>query len=251
MERRSWKTIRDILEADISTGRLAPGERLPTEPQLCEQYGAGRHSVRRAIAALAIEGKVRVEQGRGTFVESASLIEYAIGRRTRFRQNLLNQGLSPSREHLGDSVVAAGASVAHALQIEVGSDVYCARRLVKADDIPLAIGFSYHPLARFPDLPERRRTMESITDVYRSYGIQDYLRKNTTLHSRRPSADEAKTLMQHKDQPVIVLRSTDVDLDGRPIGHSEGAWASTRVQFSLGSLDDGIDAPAVAQTAER
>ncbi len=48
--------------------------------------------MRRAIAELASAGKVRVEQGRGTFVEEHSVITYNIAWRTRFRKNLLEQG---------------------------------------------------------------------------------------------------------------------------------------------------------------
>lgn len=238
MGRENWKIIRDHISADISGGRLEPGSQLPTESQLCQTFQAGRHSVRRAVAALAVEGKLRVEQGRGTFVQTAPLISYHIGRRTRFRQNLLEQGISPAGERLADSIIPAPAAVAAALALAEGSLVHRLLRRGLADGVPINIGLSYHCASRFPDLAERRNAGESVTDIYRSHGIADYFRKRTTVFVRRPDPEETELLMQHPDQPVIVLQKTDVDAEGKPIGYSEAVWAGDRVQFSFDNLDE-------------
>lgn len=239
MGRDNWQIIRDRLSADISAGHLQPGAQLPTESQLCKSFQSGRHSVRRAVAALAVEGKLRVEQGRGTFVQAAPLINYHIGRRTRFRQNLLEQGVAPGGEQLSDSVVAAPSSVAVALGLTEGALVHCLLRRGLADGVPISIGLSWHSATLFPDLATRRASGESVTDVYRSHGIADYFRKRTSVFARRPTLEEAGLLMQHPDQPVIVLQKTDVDAAGLPIGYSEAVWAADRVQFSFDSLDEG------------
>ncbi len=233
MGRDNWQIIRNRISDDISAGRLEPGMQLPTETQLCQSFQAGRHSVRRAVAALAVEGKLRVEQGRGTFVQAAPLISYHIGPRTRFRRNLMEQGVSPGGEQLSDSIVPASASIALALGLAEGSPVHCLLRQGLADGVPISIGLSWHAATRFPDLARRRAAGESVTDIYRSHGITDYFRKQTIIFARRPSAEEAELLMQHPDTPVLVLQKTDVDATGRPIGYSEAVWAADRVQFSF------------------
>lgn len=238
----NWKIIRDRISADISAGQLAPGAQLPTEVQLCQTFQAGRHSVRRAVAALAVEGKLRVEQGRGTFVQVAPLISYHIGRRTRFRQNLLDQGIAPAGEQIADDIEPASARVAAELGLAEGSPVHRLLRRGLADGVPISIGLSYHCAIRFPDLGAKRRGGASVTDIYRSHGIADYFRKRTIVFARRPDAVEAGLLMQHPDQPVMVLQKTDVDGAGQPIGYSEAVWAADRVQFSFDSQDEGEDA---------
>ena len=243
MGRDNWKIIHDRISADIAGGHLVPGSQLPTESQMCQSFQSGRHSVRRAVATLAAEGKLRVEQGRGTFVQAAPLISYHIGRRTRFRQNLLEQGVSPAGEQLADDIVPACARVATALGLAEGSAVHRLLRRGLADGVPVSIGLSYHCATRFPDLAARRSAGESVTDIYRSYGIADYFRKNTVVFARRPDAEEAGLLMQHPDQPVMVLQKTDVDGAGQPICYSEAVWAGDRVQFSFDSQDEGADAP--------
>lgn len=56
------------LEADIRTGTLAPGAKLPPERRLAEQFGASRNVVREALRRLEAHGLVGVEPGRGSFV---------------------------------------------------------------------------------------------------------------------------------------------------------------------------------------
>lgn len=238
MQRNSWQIIRDQLAGDIASGKLAPGTQLPTEPELCVAFGAGRHSVRRAVSALAIEGKLRVEQGRGTFVEAAPRIIYQVGRRTRFRQNLLDQGIAPKGEHLSTEIIPAPPRVASALGLAEGTQVHRILRRGFADGVPISLGMSFHEAAAFPDLGARRADGISVTDIYRDYGISDYFRKRTTIFTRRAEPDEARLLEQHIDHPVMVLTKTDVTADGREIGYSEAVWAGDRVQFSFDTLDD-------------
>jgi len=52
----------------IRSGEFAPGDRLPTEKKLMEEYGVGRNSIREAIQALVTLGLVEVRPGRGTTV---------------------------------------------------------------------------------------------------------------------------------------------------------------------------------------
>jgi GntR family transcriptional regulator len=55
---------------DISSGRVAVGERLPTEPELCAEYGVGRHTVRDAVRGLVDVGMVERRPRIGTIVTS-------------------------------------------------------------------------------------------------------------------------------------------------------------------------------------
>lgn len=230
--------IRDALAQDIDSGALGPGDQLATEPQLIARFGAGRHSVRRAVEALAREGKVSVQQGRGTFVGAAPRLTYAIGKRTRLRKSLLPQGVEVSGEPLGSSVAPAQPRVREALRLAPGAAVIESRRLTLVDDLPIAFGVIHHDAARFPDIVERRALLGSLTDAYRSYGIADYLRGETSLHARPAEAAEAKALRQHPDMPVIEVHSVDTEPDGAPLACARVVWSAARVRFTMGGDDD-------------
>ena len=63
-----YQQIADQLRAQIRGGALAPGQRLPSEPDLAAQFDASRNTVRLAIALLTNQGLVVSRQGLGTFV---------------------------------------------------------------------------------------------------------------------------------------------------------------------------------------
>lgn len=60
--------VSDQLLSEINSGRWSVGERIPTEPALCEMTGASRHTVREAVQALVHAGLLERRQGSGTYV---------------------------------------------------------------------------------------------------------------------------------------------------------------------------------------
>lgn len=236
---QSWETTRDRIGAEIAAGHLAPDARLPSEPELCLLYTTRRHSLRRALAALVAEGKLRVEHGRGTFVERAPLINYVIGERTRFRENLMAQGLTASGQAISEMQIPASARVAAALKLTPGALVTARSWRGFANDLPISLGWSYHDVERFPDIAERRKANASITTIYKTYGIADYRRQSTTIFTRIANEHETSLLMMRPGQSVLIVQKTDVDIDGAPIGFSEAAWAGDRVQFTFESAQAG------------
>jgi GntR family transcriptional repressor for pyruvate dehydrogenase complex len=60
--------IVDAIRRDIAGGRLAPGDRLPTESSLVERFDVSRSVVREALSRLQAAGQVETRHGIGTFV---------------------------------------------------------------------------------------------------------------------------------------------------------------------------------------
>ncbi len=61
-----------VLHDEIARGAMAPGDALPTEQALCDQFGVSRITVRRALADLAEQGYIERRQGVGSFVRQRS-----------------------------------------------------------------------------------------------------------------------------------------------------------------------------------
>jgi len=62
--------VAEALSAEISTGRMAPGDKLPSEAVLVEQFAVSRSVVREAISRLKSLGLVDSRQGSGVFVKA-------------------------------------------------------------------------------------------------------------------------------------------------------------------------------------
>lgn len=66
--RRLYRQIADQLRQLIDAGEFAVGERLPTERELADQLGISRPTVREALIALEVEGRIRIRVGSGIYV---------------------------------------------------------------------------------------------------------------------------------------------------------------------------------------
>lgn len=72
--RRLYRQVADQLRALIDSGEYPVGSRLPTERDLAEQLKVSRPTVREALIALEVEGRVRIRVGSGIYViEPAAL----------------------------------------------------------------------------------------------------------------------------------------------------------------------------------
>jgi GntR family transcriptional repressor for pyruvate dehydrogenase complex len=74
---RSFELIRNALRHAIETGELRPGDRLPAEPALAEEFGVSRSVLREALKALELSGDVEVRRGYGggTFIAPPRTVE--------------------------------------------------------------------------------------------------------------------------------------------------------------------------------
>jgi len=101
--RQRYEQVADRLAADIRAGRLAPGERLPSERDLARRLEVGRASVREAIAALQVAGMVETRPGSGTFVAAGA------ADRTRDAHDSSPSDLLEARELLEPAVARLAA----------------------------------------------------------------------------------------------------------------------------------------------
>lgn len=66
----TYRRIAEELRADITSGALAPGDRLPSETALIQRYAVSRGTARQALAVLEADGVVQVIHGKGRFVRA-------------------------------------------------------------------------------------------------------------------------------------------------------------------------------------
>jgi len=65
------KSVMEQIQSALINKTLLPGDRLPTEIEMCESMGVGKSSIREAIKMLSILGVVETRQGDGTYICSS------------------------------------------------------------------------------------------------------------------------------------------------------------------------------------
>lgn len=246
-----WKQIADTLGNEIRNRSFNATGRLPSESELSARFGVNRHTLRQAVAALQGDGLVRIEPGRGTFVQH-ELLDYVLSRRTRFNENLQRQGLLPSKQLLTAREVPASVRVAHELQLDRSAAVLMVELLDEANHQPIALATAHYPAARFPGLLNMLGKGTCTTDILKHFGIEDYVRAENRITTQMPSEEAARLLKQPVTRPVLCVESLDVDMAGRPIKYGETVFCGDLVQLVVSPApeSDGDEGAPEASSLE-
>ncbi|WP_108397272.1 phosphonate metabolism transcriptional regulator PhnF [Devosia submarina] len=226
-----WRQIADSIRLDIVGGKLATGDRLPTEALLAQRFSANRHTVRRALAVLTEEGVVAAEQGRGTFVRSARRLSYPIGKRTRFSEGLAGQASVITAQLLSSTIENASAAAATALDLKPGAKLIRMETLSLADGRPLSRATTRLSYRAFPNFAARFVERGSYTLTFASYGIADYSRASTRISARHADVEETKLLALTPGAILLVSEAVDVDGQGKPISYGLSRFPAERMEL--------------------
>ncbi len=225
-----WRQVADGIERGIANGSFAAGERLPGEMEIADTYRVNRHTVRRALAALAERGLVRAERGSGTYVETAKLA-YPLRSRTRFSEIVGAGGHEPRGQLIAASEEPATRELARQLALKTGAPLVRIEALRFADRTPICVSTSWLSAERFPDAGHVFASTRSMTKLLAHYGIRDYRRASTRITAAIADASDAARLDLALGRPVLVVDSTDVDTEGRPLATKRSRFAAERVEF--------------------
>ena len=205
----------DLLES-IKGGRLTPGDRVESEPELMDRYGVSRATVRQALGQLVAEGYLVIRRGLGTYVAEPKIRQGLLGMYS-FSREIERLGMRPGTHVQALGVEPAGPSVAAALGIPQGDPVVALRRLRSADDESMMLETSWLPVRRFPGLVDRDLEHARLYDVLADeYGVRPS-RAREEFEPVLLSSDDARLLGKHTGDPALLLERVAFDAEGRPI----------------------------------
>lgn len=229
-----WREIASDLEQQIKARQLTFGDKLPTEYELSSRYMVNRHTVRRALAALAERGLVESTQGRGSYVRRPA-IPFRIGRRVRFTEYMASIHATSATRTLGAETRPADLKVARALNIRVGEPVVTIERCGLVDDEPICLSRHQFSYDRFPFFIKMYEKNGSVTQTLRDSGVPDYVRLKTCVSARLPTPQEAELLRMPRHVPLLVTQSINLDGLRRPLEYGEARFAADRIELDIDS----------------
>ncbi|WP_430396303.1 phosphonate metabolism transcriptional regulator PhnF [Ferrovibrio sp.] len=227
-----WRQIAAEMERMIRRGDYAPGAQLPTEKHLATEFGVNRHTVRQAMNRLEETGLVSIEQGRGMFVAERAL-DYALGARTRFTENLRTRQKQPSRELIFAEQIAAPADIARAMGLPIGARLWQLELLNRADDKCISVSSHYVAQERFPEMPELFRRAGSITGALQAGGVSDFRRRSTRVAAKLIASGDARLLGLPRTRPILLSETVNVDSQGRAVEYVRSRFAADHVVLTI------------------
>jgi GntR family transcriptional regulator len=188
-----YLNVADNLRDGIRSRKWIPGDLLPSETQLCKQFGVSRGTVVKAIDVLLSEGLLQRRQGVGTFVARPALHRmpgYLLG----FSETVRRQGRTPTHRVISESEL----SRADALQFGCDEPAFMFKRIRLVDDVPWAIHNALIPSAVAANLPSVYGPASRVKDA--TFSLYD-------------AFDDAGVIIDHADESINVRLATEDESD--------------------------------------
>ena len=173
-----YAQIMHILEQQIRLGRLAPGDKLPTQQQLADYFEVSLAPVKQALRELEERGVVSTRQGRGTYVMDITPLSEEIIEANRipcFTREMTESEREPSSLVLAIEEIT-GEQHPHAaeeLELKPSDEMVRIERVRRANGRPLCLQCSYFPASELRGIVDRGLgSTEALSVVLREeYGI--------------------------------------------------------------------------------
>lgn len=210
---------------------MAPGERLPSDEELCREFAVSRMTARNAMLRLADDGLVQRIPGRGTFAVAAPSHRHA-DRLMAFSQEMTRLGRIPSSRLLARDIRPSTADQAAALGLRATEPVVMVRRLRLADGEPIALETAV--------LVHRTADVVMAADVERGSLHQAlaaaglHLRRgNATITAEAAGPEDVRQLGVVRGSPLLVERRVIADVAGRPVEATESRYPGDRYALDV------------------
>ncbi len=224
--------LKELLREYIAAGEWKPGDMIPSERELSEQYGISRMTARQALKELTTEGLLYREQGKGTFVAEPK-IEQKLTRLTGFSEDMHKRQMEPGGRVLRLELITPSTVVCRALQITPEQNVVLLERLRLAEGEPIALETCHLYFNDVYRLMDEQFENNSLYSILRTkYNVQP-TKAQQQVEADLCSRREQDLLQIATGSPVLRNRRIAYSQWERPFEYTESAYRADRYVFQV------------------
>lgn len=230
--------LKNIIVRQIKEGLLKPGEKLPSERELCEKYNVSRITVRQALGELDKEGLIDRSHGKGTFV-ARNKVEQELYSITPFQHFILSKGLKPQTKYLKGKVIPNSYHLSKILSIPLSENLVELSLLGLGDESPMAFYTSYfgYNLGRKMQELALKSTEEGLSfttlDLYKYLPHITLGVVNQTFEASIADAFISDILKIKKGSPVLIAESIVYSHEDEPLEYKSTVYRGDKYKFSM------------------
>jgi GntR family transcriptional regulator len=226
-------SVRDELAWRITSGAIPPGSRLPTEPQLAEDLGVSRATLREALRSLEEDGFVTRRRGAGTFATHRPRLRNNLDVNFGVTEAIRASGMEPGTAETKVEIIPAGAPEAQALDIAVGDPVVTVERVRTADG--RRVVFSRDVVAQALVDGDALEGLDdgSVYDLLESSAHVAIQHGVVTVEPMTADRSLARKLKIPVGSLLLYLRQVDYDRSGDPVLLSHEYHLGDAFEFSV------------------
>jgi DNA-binding GntR family transcriptional regulator len=207
-----YARLKERIIRDVETGKVKPGDRLPSQRELCQQFKMSHMTVRRAIAELITEGVIRAIPGKGLYVtEQKYPAETSM---IGFTGEMTARGYTVSSRILEKGLLPASTVIARALEIPVGSELAYLHRLRLVNNEPISLQYSYLVHSLCPGILELIHEDTSLYAVLKQVYKIELINSVTTVEATLANKTQADQLGLSIPVALLIVEQINYK-DGR------------------------------------
>jgi len=223
--------IVERIECLILERGLKPGDRLPSERELCENWNCNRMTFRSAVRRLAAEGKIETVPATGNFVAPEKLERY-LQDLTSFSDFVMQKGRRIDNRLVSRSIIPAAPRMAEKLQVPAGSDIFELVRLRLVDDAPISLETAHIPCVKFKGIEKYDFERLSLYGVLeRKYSVL-FGGGTEEISITYADANEAALLQVEEGEALFYLKGLTWDENKNPIEAIKSVSRTDRLSFA-------------------
>jgi GntR family transcriptional regulator len=236
LARPLYLQLEELLRRQIEAGQLAPGERIPSEPELAETFGISRMTARRALDALVLDGALFRQPGKGTFVAEPK-VTYSPATLFSFSTAMRALGLTVTTRMLDLRLIPAPPSVAQDLRLLPHEEVALVSRLRYVEGQPMTIHTSYLPSRYYARILHEDLTRRPLAEVMHDLSGLTIAASQDYVEATLAPADEAALLSIQPGAPLLLVRGVAFTQDGLPIRSTRSVYRGDHFRFYVAARD--------------
>lgn len=211
---------------------LHPGDKLPTEDALIDEYGVSRITVRRAIQNLASRRLIVTKRGIGSFVASPSLTQ-PLTALTGFVEDMDAQGLHLTARVLLVEEITAPAHVRKALELPLGAKVVHIDRVRLAAGQPVSLDETYLPLDLGRLVAQDDLENEPIFDLLEKRHGTPLVEAEYALKASTADSPSAAALGVDEGSAIFRIERTSFTTGQRPVDYEILHYRGDAMTFTM------------------
>jgi GntR family histidine utilization transcriptional repressor len=238
-EKPRYQQLKDEIIAGISSGRLRPRDRVPSENELVGSAGVSRMTANRALRELTDEGYVERVAGVGTFVADLRAASHVLQVRS-IADEIAHRGHTHSAVVLARAEECARGDVARALQVAEGEQVLHLCVVHRENGAPIQHEDRYVLKAFAPDC--LAQDFSRITPSAYLSTVSPLQEAEQTVQAVMPEPAVQQSLHMQPGEPCLLVRRLTW-ADGRPVSlarlHHPGARFELAGRYAPGAKRRG------------
>ena len=229
-----YQQLAASIEEEINSGELNPGQRIPSENELCEMYHISRTTVRQALSDLAMRGKLIRVKGRGTFVPKFVARKPFDGLTGFTKEVKYLYKKNSSSKVLIQETILPNDQIAQLLGLKPDEAVIKLQRARYIQDLGIAgIDTRYLPFSRFGGLLNEDLEKNSLYDILgKKYNTHPTRAYSEVKGSSCPE-DIAALLEINPGDPVTFFRDVIYDQNEIPFDFGENYYRVDRYTYRV------------------